>query len=133
LRQVMHRLFVFHSLRGDVPLPVLASRSRPGRGNHRWQSNATRHAFRRRSWGFALRSVAPARGSSRRLSSRYPHMPLDEQPASIGSTSFSSRDRLARLDGTDWRPSAAPSRSGPFTAASGYSGHGQSVPADPGS
>jgi len=86
-------------------------------------------------------------------------MPLDEQTASIG---FSSRDRLswnrwtcaptcrtARLCAFSafarskhrerlaraaalWRPSPAPGRSGPFTAASGFFRHGQSVPAGQG-
>jgi hypothetical protein len=59
-----------------------------------------KRASRRRSWGSALRSVAPARDSSRRRPSRDPHVPL-------GKTGRLERvfiEGPAERDGWIWAP-----------------------------
>jgi hypothetical protein len=135
----MHRLSDFHDLKAMFRYlscfhykPVTAW---PGRSSMATKRRSyCRSAFRRRSWGFALRSVAPAHGVRGVLRPDIPTCRLANKPPRSLLLVFHRGTGRRGFDGTsDWRPSSAPSRSGPCTAASGFSRHGQSVPVDPGS
>jgi len=65
---------------GDVPLPVRQACHGLAKAAIDGYRTPVESASRRRSWGFALRSVAPARGSSRRLRLDIPTCRLVNQP-----------------------------------------------------
>jgi len=65
---------------GDVPLPVRQACHGLAKAAIDGYRTPVESASRRRSWGFALRSIAPARGSSRRFRPDIPTCRLVNQP-----------------------------------------------------